>query len=104
MTYFDVDWKDAFGPPGTPYREMLDRRVKRYSRATAIAEAVTRHWPRYMALFWQRPVIDQSIDLRGWLDYMSFCYMGDFLFAGRPVTESYHQSWMSKVHLPWRKA
>lgn len=70
--------------------------MARYLRALRIERAVTRHWPTFMKAFW--PEVFRG-GLRGAIDSMSFCFLGDFLFHGRPVTQEYADSWMSRVHI-----
>lgn len=48
------------------------------------------------SVFWSH-VVDEGF--YGALDALAFSYLGDYLFDGRPVTESYFRSWYSRI--PW---
>ena len=100
MLTLDEFLDETLGKVGTPKRDLHERNYKRWRRANDIADKVTSHWPQYMRIFWTRPIHDGDLSIRGWLDIMSFSYLGDFMFHGQPVTQDYADSWMSKVHFP----
>lgn len=93
------DWVSEFaGPKGTPRRDRFDRGVARIHKRERIANAVTRHWPGVMRIFWIE--FFEDLSLHGAADALSFSYLGDFMFWGKPMTESYAQSRLSRIRLP----
>ncbi len=94
-----------YGPVGSPKRDRADRNTKRRVKAEHLAYRATRHLGPvgvYWIGIWDTAInnFDLGEMFHSGADILQFNYLGDFGFHHRPVTQTYFDSWMSKVHLP----